>query len=94
MIEGGARALALVSPFDVYAHYPMASYQRSPWPEEDDIASARITELLQEETFSFISSEYQRIPRSLFQGIFKFSGKHRTYKKTKEECVLNGASVL
>ena len=62
--------------------------------EEADKVSARITELLQEETFSFTPSEYQRIHSRLFQGIFKFAGKYRTYNISKKEWVLDGASVL
>lgn len=62
--------------------------------EEADKVSARITELLQEDTFSFTPSEYQRIHRRLFQGIFKFAGKFRTYNISKKEWVLDGASVL
>lgn len=62
--------------------------------EEADKVSARITELLQEETFSFTPSEYQRIHHRLFQGIFKFAGKFRTYNISKKEWVLDGASVL
>lgn len=62
--------------------------------EEADKVSARITELLQEETFSFTPSEYQRIHRRLFKGIFKYAGKFRTYNISKKEWVLDGASVL
>ena len=47
--------------------------------EEADKVSARITELLQEETFSFTPAEYQRIHRKLFDGIFKFAGKYRDF---------------
>ena len=39
--------------------------------EEADKVSARITELLQEETFSFTPAEYQRIHRKLFAGIWQ-----------------------
>ena len=62
--------------------------------EEADKVSARITELLQEETFSFTPAEYQRIHRKLFEGIFKFAGKYRDYNISKAEWVLNSASVL
>ncbi|MBR5042862.1 MAG: Fic family protein [Bacteroidales bacterium] len=62
--------------------------------EEADKVSARITELLQEESFSFTPSEYQRIHRRLFRGIFKFAGKYRTYNISKKEWVLDGDSVL
>ena len=62
--------------------------------EEADKVSARITELLQEDTFSFVPAEYQRIHRRLFQGVFKFAGQFRTYNISKNEWVLDGASVL
>ena len=62
--------------------------------EEADKVSTRITELLQEDTFSFTPSEFQRIHRRLFQGIFKFAGEFRTYNISKKEWVLDGASVL
>ena len=62
--------------------------------KEADKVSARITELLQEETFSFTPSEFTRIHRRLFQSIFKSAGKYRTYNISKKEWVLDGASVL
>ena len=39
--------------------------------DEADKVSARITELRQEETFSFTPAEYQRIHRKLFEGIWQ-----------------------
>ena len=62
--------------------------------EEADKVSARITELLQENTFAFNPLEYKRIHKRLFEGIFKFAGQYRTYNISKQEWVLNGASVL
>ena len=62
--------------------------------EEADKVSARITELLEEDTFAFSPLEFQRIHRRLFEGIFKFAGKYRTYNISKQEWVLDGASVL
>ena len=62
--------------------------------EEADKVSARITEILQEETFSFAPAELQRIHRRLFEGIFKFAGKFRDYNISKKEWVLNGDTVL
>ena len=62
--------------------------------EEADKVSARITEILQEQTFSFTPAELQRIHRRLFEGIFKFAGKFRDYNISKAEWVLNDASVL
>lgn len=62
--------------------------------EEADKVSARITELLEERTFSFTPEELKRIHRHLFQGTFKFAGQFRTYNISKKEWVLDGASVL
>ena len=62
--------------------------------EEADKVSARITELLQEDTFAFSPFEYKRIHKRLFEDIFKFAGQYRTYNISKQEWVLNGASVL
>ena len=62
--------------------------------EEADKVSARITELLEEETFAFTPAELSRIHRRLFQGLFKFAGAYRTYNISKKEWVLNDVSVL
>lgn len=62
--------------------------------EEADLVSARIAELLSEDTFALLPSELSRIHRRLFQGIFKFAGQYRTYNISKKEWVLNDASVL
>lgn len=62
--------------------------------EEADKVSTRITEILQEETFSFAPAELQRIHRRLFEGIFKFAGKFRDYNISKKEWVLDGDTVL
>ncbi|HOZ29329.1 MAG TPA: Fic family protein [Bacteroidales bacterium] len=62
--------------------------------EEADKVSARITEILSEQTFSFSPAEYLSIHRRLFTGIYKFAGKIRDYNITKIEWVLNGETVL
>lgn len=62
--------------------------------EEADKVSARIAEMLGEKTFTFSPVEYLNIHRRLFQGIYKFAGKIRNYNITKQECVLNGETVL
>ena len=61
---------------------------------EADKVSARITEILSNNTFSFSPLEYIEIHRRLFTGIYKFAGKIRDYNISKEEWVLNGKSVL
>jgi fido (protein-threonine AMPylation protein)/DNA-binding transcriptional ArsR family regulator len=62
--------------------------------EEADKVSARITELLSEQTFTFSPAEYMTIHSRLFTGIYKFAGKIRDYNITKKEWVLNGETVL
>ncbi|MDO4187306.1 MAG: Fic family protein [Bacteroidales bacterium] len=61
--------------------------------EEADKVSARITELLQEQTFNFSLAQYTSIHRRLFEGIFKFAGRIRDYNITKQEWILRGESV-
>jgi len=62
--------------------------------EEADKVSARIAEMLGEQTFTFSPAEYLFIHHKLFQGIYKFAGKIRDYNITKKEWVLNGETVL
>ncbi|MFN3907894.1 MAG: Fic family protein [Flavobacterium sp.] len=62
--------------------------------EEADKVSARIAEMLSEQTFTFSPAEYLNIHRRLFIGIYKFAGKIRDYNITKKEWVLNGDTVL
>ncbi len=62
--------------------------------EEADKVSARIAEMLGEQTFTFSPAEYVTIHRRLFTGIYKFAGKIRDYNITKKEWVLNGETVL
>jgi len=62
--------------------------------EEADKVSARIAEILNEQTFTFSPAEYIAIHRRLFQGIYKLAGKIRDYNITKQEWILNGETVL
>jgi fido (protein-threonine AMPylation protein) len=62
--------------------------------EEADKVSARIAEMLSEQTFTFSPAEHLTIHRRLFTGIYKFAGKIRDYNITKKEWVLNGETVL
>ena len=61
--------------------------------EEADKVSARIAELLTEQTFNFSPAQYTAIHRRLFEGIYKFAGKIRDYNITKQERVLRGETV-
>jgi len=62
--------------------------------EEADKVSARIAEILSEQTFTFSPAEYISIHHRLFQDIYKLAGKIRDYNITKQEWVLNGETVL
>jgi fido (protein-threonine AMPylation protein) len=62
--------------------------------EEADKVSARIAEILSEQTFTFSPAEYIGIHRRLFHDIYKIAGKIRDYNITKQEWVLNGETVL
>ena len=62
--------------------------------EEADKVSARITEILSGNTFTFSPIEYLAIHRHLFEGIFSHAGQIRDYNITKNEWVLKGATVL
>lgn len=62
--------------------------------EEADKVSARIAEMLSEQTFTFSPAEYLTIHRRLFTGLYQLAGKIRDYNITKNEWVLNGETVL
>ncbi len=62
--------------------------------EEADKVSARITEILSEQSFSFTPDYLIRIHRRLFDGVYKHAGKFRTVNITKKEWALNGDTVL
>ena len=62
--------------------------------EEADKVSARITEILSEQSFSFTPDYLLRIHRRLFGGIYKHAGQLRDVNITKKEWVLNGDTVL
>ena len=75
-----------------YQQHPVISFKDR--TEEADKVSARIAEILSEQTFTFSPAEYLAIHRRLFTGIYKFAGKIRDYNITKKEWVLNGETVL
>ncbi|NOU17225.1 MAG: winged helix-turn-helix transcriptional regulator [Bacteroidales bacterium] len=62
--------------------------------EEADKVSARIAEILSEQTFAFSPVEFLSIHRRLFQDVYSHAGKIRDYNITKQEWVLNGETVL
>lgn len=75
-----------------YEQHPVKDNQNR--TEEADKVSARIAEILSEQTFTFSPAEYLSIHRRLFQGIYGHAGKMRDYNITKQEWILNGETVL
>ena len=61
--------------------------------KEADIVSARIATILSESAFTFSMPQYIGIHRRLFEGIYSHAGKLRDYNISKQEWVLDGASV-
>ena len=61
--------------------------------KEADKVAARITELIEEKTFSFTPAQLISIHRRLFDGIYKLAGRIRDYNITKNEWVLGGKTV-
>lgn len=61
--------------------------------EEADKVSVRIAKIISEDSFTFTVGQFLSIHRSLFEGIFEHPGHMRTYNFSKEEWVLDGASV-
>lgn len=62
--------------------------------EEADKVSARIAEILSEQTFTFSPAAYINIHQRLFVGIYPFAGMVRNYNITKKEWVLQGETLL
>ncbi|MDO4972494.1 MAG: Fic family protein [Bacteroidales bacterium] len=67
---------------------------RNPNSEEADRVAANITKLLTETSFSLTPLEFKNIHRHLFEGIFKHAGEVRPFDISKQEWVLQGASVV
>ena len=61
---------------------------------EADKVSIRIGQLIEDSSFTFTVGQLLSIHRYLFQGVFKHAGEMRTYNISKNEWVLDGASVI
>ena len=92
-IEGNISLIEVKLRIDsYYKQHPVKDTENR--TEEADKVSARIAEMLSEQTFTFSPAEYLSIHRRLFQGIYSHAGKMRDYNITKQEWVLNGETVL
>lgn len=61
--------------------------------KEADIVSARIAKLLGEKTFQFSPAEWLSIHYQLFENVFDYAERIRTYNITKKEWILKGDTV-
>ena len=93
-IEGDITIDEVKQLVDSYYKSKVARSSSEDRTEEADKVSARITEILTENTFTFSPIEYLAIHRHLFEGIFSHAGQIRDYNITKNEWVLKGATVL
>ena len=93
-IEGDITIDEVKQLVDSYYKSKVARSSSEDRTEETDKVSARITEILSENTFTFSPIEYLAIHRHLFEGIFSHAGQIRDYNITKNEWVLKGATVL
>ena len=93
-IEGDITIDEVKQLVDSYYKSKVARSSSEDRTEEADKVSARITEILSENTFTFSPIEYLAIHRHLFESIFSHAGQIRDYNITKNEWVLKGATVL
>ena len=93
-IEGDITIDEVKQLVDSYYKSKVARSSSEDRTDEADQVSARITEILSENTFTFSPIEYLAIHRHLFEGIFSHAGQIRDYNITKNEWVLKGATVL
>ena len=75
-----------------YVQHPIKNDENR--TEEADKVSARIAEILGENSFTFSPVEYLTIHRRLFEDIYSDAGKIRDYNISKQEWILNGETVL
>ena len=93
-IEGDITIDEVKQLVDSYYKSKVARSSSEDRTEEADKVSARITEIISVNTFTFSPIEYLAIHRHLFEGIFSHAGQIRDYNITKNEWVLKGATVL
>lgn len=62
--------------------------------EEADKISVRISQLVEDDSFVFSIGQLVSIHERLFKGVYSHAGKFREYNFSKEEWVLDGASVF
>lgn len=71
-----------------------AAREKGSGAREQDLAAARIAELLAEPAFVFSPAGLLETHRRIFAAIFDHAGEARTFNITKNEWCLNGASAV
>ncbi len=84
---GEARAL-------IESYYKTDRKKEKLLTEEGDTVSARISEMISEQGFTFSVVQYISIHKRLFEGVYKHAGIIRDYNITKKEWVLDGDTVI
>ena len=93
-IEGDITIDEVKQLVDSYYKSKVARSSSEDRTEEADKVSARITEILSENTFTFSPIEYLAIHRHLFEGIFSHAGQIRDYNIKNNEWLLKGSTLL
>ena len=78
----------------LYKHYQDETGVNKERQKECDLVSARIADYLSDYSFSLNPETLKAMHKYLFQDVYDFAGKYRTYNLTKSEPVLGGQSVI
>jgi fido (protein-threonine AMPylation protein) len=79
---------------DYYENKPISPAEAAPERQKEaDFVSQRISEILSERAFTLSPVELLSIHKRLFEGIYDFAGKVRTYNISKKEYILCGETV-
>lgn len=92
-IEGDITIDQVRELIDTYYQSKKARTAEDNEKEEADKATANITKIINEPSFSFSLQGFTSIHRRIFSGIFKFAGNLRDYEFTKREWVLDGDTI-
>lgn len=93
-IEGDITIVEAKNLIDTYYKSAGERRQTEDRTEEADKVSARIAEILAEDSFTFSPAQLASIHRRLFDGIYKMAGTFRNYNISKKEWVLGGETVI
>lgn len=93
-IEGDITIDDVRSLIDSYYKSKTSREQVEHGTEEADKVSAAITAILSENSFTFSPEYLISIHKRLFKDVYKFAGKIRDYNISKDEWILNEATVL